>query len=242
MAGTFHNGEIYKRLRKARKLTQAELGAKIGISESTLRRIEVGGKKHRREHEDWVAEALGTTVNQVETEVAQINQAVTRVNDGALDHTADTEPSPTKVPPGMRGDNVLVFPTEPRELKPSLTVWLQPPDWRVVKRVHAAWSTPLIIDGYYVGQANTSFWPAQSETAIAIGRLMTKAWNGTQTETYYRLDHKGAILWRRGEFVRDGDLVRHDIYDVLAPLAGTPSAPIDVDQKNEHQKRKPASS
>ncbi len=187
MDGTFHNGEIYRRLRNARKLTQAQLAAKVGISGSTLRRIEQGGKKHTREHEDQVAAALGTSVRDVGAEVARINQALAGESDDTVAHTADAASSRPAARPAIRGDNVLVFPTKPEHLRPSLTVWLRPPDWRVVRRIHAEWSKPLIPTGQYVGKPFVSFWRGQSETAAAMSHLMTQAWDGTPTETYYRV-------------------------------------------------------
>ena len=231
MAGILHNGDIYRRLREARKLTQAQLGAKIGISESTLRRIELGGKKHRREHEDRVAEALGTTVHQVETEVAEINQAVTRVNDGALADTADTAPSRPESPPGLdlRSDKIVVL--TPNREEADLSVWLDgPPSFVTVRIVRRIGNLPLVDDESIIGRGVDQFYPP--EQMAALFPLLHDAWGGKRREAYFQvMVDADTTRWRRVIHYREGDFLRVDAYTVPAAHA---TGALDVTETIRH--------
>ena len=232
MAGILHNGDIYRRLREARKLTQAQLGAKIGISESTLRRIELGGKKHRREYEDRVADALGTTVNRVEIEVAQINQAVARVNDGTLADSPDTESSGAKSPPGLdlRSDKIVLL--IPNSDDADLSIWLGgPPAFVAVRIVRRVGNLPLVDDESIIGRGVDQFYPP--EQMAALFPLLHDAWGGKRREAYFQVVvDADTTRWRRVIHYRESDFLRVDAYTVPAAHA---TGAIDVTETIRRQ-------
>lgn len=59
-------GDIVRRLRENEKLTQSELGEKIGIAGSTIRMIELGKREGTKKNIQLIADYFGVSVDYIE--------------------------------------------------------------------------------------------------------------------------------------------------------------------------------
>ena|SRR3990172_6012478 len=70
----WHIGDVVRKLRERRHLSQSQLAKKVGVNKVTIWRVEDADSKVKRETWLKIAEALNTTMAELELEAARLSR------------------------------------------------------------------------------------------------------------------------------------------------------------------------